>query len=47
MSLEVSGQTPPTASDATGTTAALSTFVVVETTAQMRISGNRQIGVSF
>jgi hypothetical protein len=47
MSLEVSGQTPPTAAAATGTTAALSTFVVVETTAQLRISGNRQIGVSF
>ena len=41
MSLEVSGQTPPTVSADTGTTAALSTFVVVETTAQMRISGNR------
>ena len=47
MSLEVTGQIAPTALAATGVTAALSTFVVVETTAQMRISGNRQIGVSF
>ena len=47
FSLEVSGQTMPSSSDAAQTTAAISTFVVVETTAQLRISGSRQCSVSF
>ena len=47
MSLEVTGQVPPTAAAASGTTAAISTFVVIETTAQLRISGNKQVGISY
>ena len=47
MSLEVSGQTPPTSAAASGVTASISTLVIVETTAQLRISGNSQVGVSF
>ena len=47
MSLEVTGQVPPVANAGAQTTAAISTFVVVETTAQLRISGNKQVGVSF
>ena len=47
FSLEVSGQTMPSVSATAQTTAAISTFVVVETTAQLRISGSRQCSVSF
>ena len=47
FSFEVSGQVPSTATDATQATAAISTFVVAETTAQMRIMGQKSVAVSF
>ena len=47
FSFEVSGQTPPNAADATQATNAISTFVVVETTAQLRIMGQKSVAVSF
>ena len=47
FSLEVSGQTPSTAAAATQATAAISTLVLVETTAQMRILGQKSVAVSF
>ena len=43
----VKGQTPPTADPATGTTAAISTMVVLESTCQMRISAGRQVSVQY
>ena len=45
--LEISGQTVPTASTAAQTTAAISTFVVAETTAQLRVGLGRNIAISF
>ena len=47
MSLEVTGQVAPTVSADAQTTASLSTFVVIETTAQLRISGQKQVGISY
>ena len=47
FSFEVSGQTPPTASDSSQATDQISTFVLVETTAQMRILGQKSVAVSF
>ena len=47
LSFSISGQTVPTAVPASQTTAAISTFVVVETTAQLRIAGAKQIAVSY
>ena len=47
FSLEVKGQVPPTAAAASGATASISTFVVAETSAQMRIMGARSVTVSF
>ena len=43
----VKGQVPPVADPATGTTASISTFVVLETTAQLRISAGRQTSVQY
>lgn len=45
LEFELKGLTLPTADDETGLTAQLSTFVVVATTAQLRIAGNRQIAI--
>ena len=47
MTWEVSGQTVPTANAAAQTTAAISTFVVAETTAQLRCSLGRNLAISF
>jgi hypothetical protein len=47
FSFEVSGQTLSTASTSTQATAAISTFVVVESTAQLRILGQKSVAVSF
>ena len=47
FSFSVTGQTLPPADAATQVTAALSTLVVVETTAQLRIGGAKQIAVSY
>ena len=46
FSISVTGQTLPAADAASQTTAALSTLVIVETTAQLRIGGALQIAVS-
>jgi hypothetical protein len=43
----VKGQVPPVANAASGVTASISTFVVLETTAQLRISAGRQTSVQY
>ena len=47
LSFSISGQTMEAASDAAQTSATLSTFVVVETTARLIISGAKQLSVSY
>ena len=47
LTLEVQGQTPPTADADHQTTASISTYVLAETTAQLRIGLGRNIGVAF
>ena len=47
FSVSITGQTVPTAVDATQVTAAISTLVVVETTCQLRIGGSKQVAVSY
>jgi hypothetical protein len=46
FSVSIQGQVIPTADANTQVTAAISTLVVVETTAQMRIAGAKQISIS-
>ena len=43
----VKGQVPPVADNDSGVTASISTFVVLETTAQLRISAGRQTSVQY
>ena len=47
MTLEVSGQTMPTASATAQTTAAISSFIVAETTAELRVSLGKSVAISF
>ena len=47
FSFSLSGQVIPAADAAAQTTAAISTMVIVETTAQMRIAGAKQISISY
>lgn len=47
FSFDVTGQTPPSVDADAQTTDAISTFVVAETTAQLRIMGARSCSVSF
>ena len=47
FSLEVSGQSPPSTDADAQTTDAISTFVVAETSAQLRILGQKSVAVSF
>ena len=47
LTLEIQGQTPPTASADSGETNALSSYVLVETTAQLRIGLGKNLGVAF
>jgi hypothetical protein len=47
LTLEVQGQTPPTADAGAQTTANISTYVLAETTCQLRIGIGRNIGVAF
>jgi hypothetical protein len=47
FSISISGQTLPAANADAQVTAALSTLVVVETTAQLKIAGAKQIAVSY
>ena len=47
FSFEASGQTPPTADAGTQATGQISTFVVAETTATLRIMGQKSVAVSF
>ena len=47
MTFDVTGQTIPAASSASQVTAALSTFVLVESSAELRISGNRMCAVAL
>ena len=47
FSVSIQGQVVPTADAAAQITAALSTMVIVETTAQLRIAGSRQIAVAY
>ena len=47
LTLEVQGQTPPTADAGAQTTASISTYVLAETSAQLRIAIGRNIGVAF
>ena len=47
LTLEVQGQTPPTLSAASGETASMSSYVLVETTCQLRIGLGKNLGVVF
>ena len=47
FSVSLQGQVVPTADATTQVTAAISTLVVVETTAQLRIAGAKQISVAY
>ena len=47
MTLEVSGQTVPPQSDAAQTTAALSSFVVCETTAELKVGLGKSVAIHF
>ena len=47
LTLEVQGQTPPTADAGAQTTASISTYVLAETSAQLRIAIGKNIGVAF
>jgi len=47
LTLEIQGQTPPTASADSGETNAISSYVLVETTAQLRIGLGKNLGVAF
>ena len=47
LTLEVQGQTPPTADADHQTTASISTYVLAETSAQLRIAIGKNIGVAF
>lgn len=47
LCLEISGQTPPTANATTQTTAAISSYILCETTAQLRVGLGRNLGVAF
>jgi hypothetical protein len=47
LTLEVQGQTPPIADAGAQTTASISTYVLAETSAQLRIAIGKNIGVAF
>ena len=47
LTLEVQGQTPPTANADSGATTAISSYILVETTAQLRIGLGKNLGVAF
>ena len=47
LTLEVQGQVPPTASAASGESSSFSSYVLVETTAQLRIGLGKNLATVF
>ena len=47
MTLDVAGQVAPTQSDAAQTTAAISSFIVCETTAELKVGLGNSVAIHF
>ena len=47
LTLEVTGQVPPTISANAQTTASISSFIVAQTTAQLRVGLGKSVAISF